>query len=419
MLYNNRYEYNALLRVPKGCITMSFVKKVSALLVALCMLFSFAACHSKNETVVTVDGVEIGSGLYILYMLNATESFKSAYQETLGENDTAPETLEEYLEKTVDKKDAVTWIKDKTVEFLKEYVWTTKTFEKYKLNLDNYEGGAEYYVSYYWDQYGYGTYYENNGVSRDTLLKFYETMFKEQAIFDYLYGEGGPSEVPADDVYKEFTDTYVNVEYFEASYVDNSNSEEQVALSDEEKAKIKTQLEPFVEQINNEELTVKEAGEVYDKLVNPEEEKEETDSSSTSSAATSSDATSSTDSSDSTSSGATSSEEEEKIKQVYADASLVYEEDSTGLYAHVKDVKEYDKAVIYDDKDNMRFVVALVRDPKTDYEYYKESYLSDLLHSLRDDAFEKVIEDGVADMKVEKVDSLVKFYSPKKIKEEE
>lgn len=403
---------------------MSFVKKVSALLVALCMLFSFAACHSKNETVVTVDGVEIGSGLYILYMLNATESFKSAYQETLGEDDTAPETLEEYLEKSVDKKDAVTWIKDKTVEFLKEYVWTTKTFEKYKLNLDNYEGGAEYYVSYYWDQYGYGTYYENNGVSRDTLLKFYETMFKEQAIFDYLYGEGGPSEVPADDIYKEFTDTYVNVEYFEASYVDDSNSEEQVALSDDEKAKIKADLETFVEQINNEELTVKEAEEAYDKLVNPEEETEDDTSSDTSSDdassdAASSDATSSTTSSDSTSSGAASSEEEEKIEQVYADASLVYEEDSTGLYAYVKDVTEYDKAVIYDDADGMRFIVALVRDPKTDYEYYKESYLSDLLHSLRDDAFEKVIEDGVADLKVEKVDSLVKFYSPKKIKEDE
>ena len=102
---------------------------------------------------------------------------------------------------------------------------------------------------------------------------------------------------------------------------------------------------------------------------------------------------------------------------MYPDAVVVTSDDTSGMYALLKDVKERDKAAVYKDDTNKQYIVALLRDPAKDYEHYKEDYRLTGLHDLKDDAIEKKLETETAKLKADIDESLVKYYSPKKIKE--
>lgn len=394
---------------------MTFAKRIFAAVLAACMMLTLAACHQKDEVVMTIDGVEISSGLYLMYMMNATDQFRSGIDEGLKEGEKAPEDLAGYLKLKLDDKDAITWIREKAEDNCREHAWVENTFAKNKLKLGDYAASVDQYVSMYWDSYGYGAYYEANGVSRSTFTKYYETLFKEQVVFEYFYGEKGPEAVSADTIKTTFIEKYLLIEYFTASLTDDDSKDLAAAKITE----IKKSLDALVEKINDGEMTVKEAGEKF------EEEQKKNDTSSSTSSGTSSGASSAGSSaadssaastgSAATSSGVTSSEE--KNPAVYPDAVVVTADDTSGMYALLKDVKERDKAAVYKDDTNKQYIVALLRDPAKDYEHYKDDYRLTVLHDLKDEAFEKKLETEIAKLKADIDESLVKYYSPKKIKE--
>lgn len=399
---------------------MTCLKRIAAVLLAVCMLIGLTACHQKNETVMTVGDVKISSGTYLMLLLNATSEFQSKVKETLKEDEEAPENLEGYLKLKLDKKDADTWIKDRTAALCKEYAWTQATFKEKKLELGDYATYPEYYTSMYWESYGQSAYYELNGVSRATFLDFYTNLFQKQVLFEYFYGEGGPEAVSADTIKQSFVSDYLLVESFTASLLTQESSEESSSgtpVSDAEKAAIKAKLDALVTQINSGALTVKQASDSYNNVVEPEAaENEETES--TSSEVTSSEATSS----EATSSEAAQTEEkaeEEKNPAVYPDAVVVGEDDTSGMYTLLKDTKEFDKAAVYEDTENSQYIVALLRDPAKDYEHYAEEYRLAVLHNLKDEAFEQKVADESGKLKTNADASLVKYYAPKKIKEVE
>ena len=72
---------------------MTFAKRIFAAVLAACMMLTLAACHQKDEVVMTIDGVEISSGLYLMYMMNATDQFRSGIDESLKKDEKAPEDL--------------------------------------------------------------------------------------------------------------------------------------------------------------------------------------------------------------------------------------------------------------------------------------------------------------------------------------
>ena len=56
---------------------MKALKTISAVLLSVAVILSFAACHKKGETVMTVGETKIDSGLYLAFQYNAYNQFIS------------------------------------------------------------------------------------------------------------------------------------------------------------------------------------------------------------------------------------------------------------------------------------------------------------------------------------------------------
>jgi len=377
---------------------MSVIKRVAAFFVIACMLLGGVACHEKGEAVVTIEGVEIRSGIYLLFLIQADTEFKSNVDTAATENETSSITGDAYYDQTVDDVTAVDWITNQTVEYCKEYVLTTKLFEKYNLKLtDETQVAVDYYTNYYWDS-GYSDSYEANGVSQETFRLFYENMFMQEKLFEYYYdkpddnGVGGLEQVSEEDILSNLEENYVLTESFSAPTVDA----DEAALGATELAALKTELEGYAKRIN--------AGESL-AYVKAEYEKKGTTDDTTSD-------TSSTDSSTDTSSTGTSSDSEEVVS-IYPNATTVASDGDN--YALFKAIETFDTAVVLEGEST--YIVAVKRDILKDKEYQLETYRRAILHNIKDDAFEEMIANSIAEYEVVKDESLIKYYSPTKIVE--
>ena len=108
--------------------TMIKWKKLAATVVAAAAAVSCVGCGNQALAYpLTIDGVKIKAGIYIYYSYQAYTEATSTIQKQNSDLDTTDEEV--VKAQTIDGKDAETWIKDRTMEYCKEFVAIQKDFD--------------------------------------------------------------------------------------------------------------------------------------------------------------------------------------------------------------------------------------------------------------------------------------------------
>ncbi|MBR3593253.1 MAG: hypothetical protein IKL44_01125 [Clostridia bacterium] len=377
---------------------MNILKKVAALLLVGIMVFSFAACHEKDETAVTVkygDKTEtFTSAMYLCALMNADSEASSKVQEILADKDVKNEDITDKLfySQKIDNKDYYTWVKDRAKELITEYAAYKFLCADAKVEPDKDDvASIESYVDYYWN-YGYSSLFEPNGVSYDTYKHMSMNAAYNQAYFNSLYAEGGTKAVAESEILKTMDEKFVIANVIEVSTAD---------LKDDKKAEAKKKLEGYAARLKKGtkfEVIYKEHNNI----------KDDATSSKVSSTASASSVVSDT------SSGATSSEAEKELTPKDAYASLLGAEGTdyeTSYFKTVKDMKVGAVQVI-EDKENKLYVLVVRGDMMGD-EYWTENMTPAVLQMLKGDEFDKAVAEFVKKLEVKIDKDAVKPFDVK------
>lgn len=199
---------------------MNTLKRVAALLVVAIMILSLAACHPKDETALSIGDVKITSALYMSALMNADGEARTKVDEKLAEEkeDTTSTEEVDYFSQELDEKSFTDWVKDRALDIcLENMAYEIKCAENDLSLTEEEEKEIDTYIDYYWINYGYQTYYESNGVSKETFKKSLRYGYLANAYFEFLYGEGGEKAVAADEVTKTMEENFLIANVLTAS----------------------------------------------------------------------------------------------------------------------------------------------------------------------------------------------------------
>lgn len=222
---------------------MNRFKRFAAVLLALSLVASLAACHPKNEIAMTVGDVQITSALYMCALIQADSEGRNKVDELAGDDVTDIN----YYKQKIDNTDFSVWVKNRAEEVCKEYAAYEIKFEEAGLTLDGDTlSTIDTYVNYYWTSAGYSQIYEENGVNLDTYKKFFTYSYKSQEYFTSIYGKEGTNPVSDADLTTALSENYVLADLLTGSYTDSSTG---TSMTDEEKAALKTRFEGYVARL--------------------------------------------------------------------------------------------------------------------------------------------------------------------------
>ena len=204
-------------------------KKLILKTAAAAILLAVILCGCYNpSSVMTIDGTPVACGTYLIRQLAEAENGVSK----LTSEDGSAVTLQDARTRTIDEVPFDQYVREKTIESCKRYVFTEQEFSKYGLSIPN--GIAYYYDSYCQNLWAdYSTFYMNNGISYNSFLDNTMNGYKYTLVFSYLYTDpASPMCIPDDELSQCFTDNYRTVSYIKLPDSNNDSSEfnqEQVA----------------------------------------------------------------------------------------------------------------------------------------------------------------------------------------------
>lgn len=221
---------------------MKTVKKVLAII--LCVVLAalcFTACHKKNETAVKIGEYKFTAAYYACALVYADGEARQKVEEDFEKQGKSTDDID-YMSQKVEGKKYEKWVKDKAIDILKEVAGYMALCKENKFELtDDDKATAENYVKNYWEYFGYDTMFENNGVSKETFLKFTTDSYYSQVYFDNVYGKEGTKAISEEELKKTLVENFVLVDRIS---VDISS------LTDDEIAENKELLNGYLELLN-------------------------------------------------------------------------------------------------------------------------------------------------------------------------
>ena len=194
-------------------ITMK--KKLIALLAAVAMVFSLAACGSTPDSVGTIGTVDITSGLYLLAQYDA---YQKAADLATSEQDATD--VKAFLKQTItvdaDSGETATvsdYVSQKTMENLETYAAIETRFEELggQLTAEE-EAQADSYASQLMEQYG--DTYKANGIGLNTVQRFERILIKSSDLLELVYGVDGETPVSDADLTSHLENNMYELAYY-------------------------------------------------------------------------------------------------------------------------------------------------------------------------------------------------------------
>ena len=232
---------------------MNLFKKLMAVTLVLVMVFTLNACHGKDETAMTINGIKITSAMYLNALLeadlaarNKVDEEKAAADKASGtssdaETATAQEETD-YFAQTIDGQKYVDYVKENAMDACKEYAFYQKLADDKKISLtDDEKAQATSTAEAYWNYYGYSSYYEPNGISLDTYKKAMIYSYYANAYFLKIYGEGGEKAVDKATIASTLKDKFALVYTLNKAYGEED--------TDDTKSAAKSQFNDFVARL--------------------------------------------------------------------------------------------------------------------------------------------------------------------------
>ena len=190
-------------------------KKLIALLAAMAMVFSLAACGSTPDSVGTIGTVDITSGLYLLAQYDA---YQKAADLATSEQDATD--VKAFLKQTItvdaDSGETATvsdYVSQKTMENLETYAAIETRFEELggQLTAEE-EAQADSYASQLMEQYG--DTYKANGIGLNTVQRFERILIKSSDLLELVYGVDGETPVSDADLTSHLENNMYELAYY-------------------------------------------------------------------------------------------------------------------------------------------------------------------------------------------------------------
>lgn len=402
------------------------IKKIAASTICGALLLSMAGCADTSWSVKKNDDETLSVGTYIYYM---TQAYSEAKEKTGKSGNVV-------LSETIDKKTGDQWIRDRAKELCVEQMTLDKLCKDNKINITDDEIDATYKSQSVFYGYGYCSYYdmwvmskqsyEAMGISENSYKNaIIKTALEKDKFFNKLYGEGGSKEVKDSELEKYFKENYVSYKYLTTSLNKTDSNGKSTTMTDEEKEVVKAQYERYVKIINEQGKTIDDVAAQYDKDYPSE-------SSTKSSSESSQETTSSASSEKSSQPETTSSEASTESSTESSNSST---KKSSSVQSSIEDLSN-DNFVFGDEvkkklkemKDNEAAYVAtssayyfLYKTPIADEvssaldKNNTSNYRSKILHSIKDDEFDKYIEEQGKKIDYEFNDAAYNKYTPSRV----
>ncbi len=252
---------------------MSKLRKIAAFSVASIMAVSMAGCSDMSK-IMTVDGVEVNAGIYINYMLS--EYTEQTYSLSGSGAATSANYLGQEIENDEGKKVKLgDYLPDYAYEQTLDLVAVDKQFEKLGLEFsakDNEEinSAVKNYMESMTEEY-----LSEQGISKDSVTKYFTAEKQKQLIFYHYYGLGGEKAVSNDDIKNYLKDNYVRykmisiprtTEATTAASTSTSN-EATTTQSPEEQTKASKKADKQAKSIADKYLKLAEKNDNFDQVI--------------------------------------------------------------------------------------------------------------------------------------------------------
>lgn len=440
------------------------IRQIAAAGCAIVCAASLCGC-ADNGYIGTINGMQIPTGIYLYNVeFSAYNEAKSQITEEKGDSlGTAEVTV---FTETIDGKPASAWLKDHALEQLKRYVAVETLFSEYGLSLSAEDNEAissyissldddlGYYAQYYGiEESSFGEHYENLGIGKSSLRSLTENSYKENYVFLKNYDKDGLTPVSEDEINSYASENYAVVKLLKLDITDYQG----ISLKDEsEIQKVKDLAQSYADRFNSGESWVdiqydydlREAR--LDAWLDAEESYAELKSS-TGEAANGTAEVSEPEAPAGTAEAAEASEpagaedtdpakpvvntgdaEYDAYVQAAIDAATAEKKESADECDRFiskesstldEDLTEYiwnapadGKAALFNDE-NGNAVYVVVREDITAKESWKEEQHENLLHSIKDDAFDELLKGVYEGYSTELDDYLVNTkYAPEKLR---
>ena len=408
------------------------IKKIAASTICGALLLSMAGCADTSWSVKDDDEM-LSVGTYIYYM---TEAYGEAKQKT-------GKSGNDVLSETIDKKTGDEWIRDRAKELCAEQLTLDKLCQDNKITVTDEEVDATYTdKSAFYGMYSYSDMwvmskqsYEAMGISEKSYKNaIIKTALEKDRLFNKLYGEGGTQEVKEDELKKYFTENYVSYKYLTTSLNSTDSEGNTTTMSDEEKEVVKARYERYANIINEQKKTLDDVAAQYNKDYPSESSSESSNNETTSSEA-------STESSKETTSSEASAESSKETTSSEASSNESSSSENSNktttnpIQSSVEDLSSDNFVFGNDVKNKLKEMkegeAAYVGTSSAYYFLYKmpiadevstalakdgaNSERSAILHSLKDDDFDKYIDEQTKKIDYEFNDAAFSKYTPSRV----
>lgn len=385
---------------------MKLLKKIAALLSTVAILLTFVGCHKKDEIAVTVNDVEFTSAYYMCAFIDADSQAQQKVKEMAEKDDSIDTSKEDYYySQKIDGKKYQEWVKDTAVESLKKIAaYKIKCTENKVTISDSNKANVEQYAAYYWSYYGYSSLYEPNGVSFNTYKEFMLDSYYTQEYFEFLYGKEGKNPVTEDEIKNFLSENYLIANVL---YVDLSN------LKGEAKTEKIEAVNGYAEDIKAGKITFEDAYYTENPTEKPKEE-ETTDDKKEETSDDKKEETSSNDQQDTS-----DDKKEDETKEPLDKWATVMGSKNTQetyqdeYYDRVKKMTVGEVVVVKEDDESA--IALLIKGDIMADPYYLDAYDMTVRHDIKDEDYEKDMEDFAKTLKAEVNDYAVDRFKAKKI----
>ena len=203
---------------------MSKIRKAAAVLLAACTAIACSSCGENTATAVTADGYDVRAGIYLYYVTSAYTEAMNVLNEGGQDFSEATETKEirDILDTAnIDGITAEEWIQNKAIEHCTTFVAIEREFDSLGLSLtgsqlaeaDAKTASAMNYFS---------EYYQQTGIGEESVRDIMINAYKQDAVWDAYYGEGGSKNIEELTLYDYYADNHLRIKYIEMPLKDGN-----------------------------------------------------------------------------------------------------------------------------------------------------------------------------------------------------
>lgn len=350
---------------------MKNIIRVFAVILVICLCFGMAACHKKNETAVKIGDLKFTSGYYACVLFFTDANARSKVEEQLEEAGESTEDINYYKQK-IDGKDYIDWVKEETLNTLKRIAASKLYCKENKIEPGDEEAQMKSYAEYYWDN-GYSAVLTENGVGKETYIKYMTDLSYESVYFNDVFGAEGKKAVSEDKLKEELSKNYAIADILDVSFDE---------LTDEEKTQKTEQLNGYLEELKKGKRTFEEIYHEY----NGDEHEEETDTNT------------------------------DTAKPLDSHATFIGSADTDYANDNFDEIKAMadGEVKIIDKADNAGKILVVKKDVIAD-PYYLTTYDLMLRHAIADEDFNKEIETYIKGLEFKEYKKATNTFKVKKI----